>query len=107
MDGEEKKRNVVPTIVAAVAPTVGIWLADCHCARYTHVYMTCPLPCAHPSWYFSVVLTSVYCLVSTLSPVLIHSHRLVLIHTSDLSQASDCRPAGNATGCQCQWVTFN
>ena len=25
----------------------------------------------------------------------------------DLSQASDCRPAGNAIGCQCQWVTWN
>ena len=25
----------------------------------------------------------------------------------DLSQARDCRPAGNATGCQCQWVTWN
>ena len=33
---------------------------------------------------------------------------LVLIQSEpDLSQASDCRPAGNATGCQCQWVTWN
>ena len=48
MDGEERKRNVVPTIVAAVAPTVGIWLADCHCARYTRVHDLptdhCPVP---------------------------------------------------------------
>ena len=29
-----EQSNVAPTIVDAIAPKVGIWLADCHCASW-------------------------------------------------------------------------
>ena len=59
------------------------------CDRVEHLYTTrkdlcnhlrCPVPTPIGSWYFSIVLTSVYCLMSTVSPVLIHSHLYKFIH---------------------------
>ena len=59
--------------------------------------MTCPLATAHcpvpipvDSWYFSNVLSSFYCLVCTISPVLIHMYGVSRRYDGSRPQSVSC-----------------
>ena len=66
----------------------------------------CPLPIPVGIFQLYQLVSPVWCLQF---PQYWFIHTCINSHISepDLSQANDCRPAGNNTGCQWQWVTFN